>query len=72
MEFFMRNMRLVFLSIFCLMALQFTSAQTDHRFFVPAYGSGSYLDAVINSDTVAGGARTDSLRVYVLYNDFSH
>jgi hypothetical protein len=51
------------------MSLQFTSAQTDHRYYVPAYGSGSYLDVVINSDTITTNVRRDSLRIYVLYKD---
>ena len=68
----MKITRLIFFSVLCLMSLQFTTAQTNHRVLVPAY---LYLNDVINGDTLTPspggpfGIRRDSSAVYVLYRD---
>ncbi len=65
----MRKTRLIFLFVLCLMSLQLVMAQTDHRVYVKGIGSGTYLDDVITTDTISGGARRDSSAIYVLYRD---
>ncbi len=61
----------MFVSALVLFSTMMVFAQTEHYVVVPPYsGPGSsYLNDVINGDTIAGGVRRDPNAIYVLKRD---
>jgi hypothetical protein len=62
----MRRSVRALLPVVLLLVTVATEMFGQHNLFVPRPTTVTYIDDVINGDTLAGGVRKDSLRVYVL------